>query len=110
MELIVNGQPVARKNLVADGQVRTMEFDVPIGEQLGRVAHFTLFAHQSGVRPRGRQADSRIAAQRRVVPCRCESVLDAEGAQDAANQLEEARKAYDHARQVYRQRVTEAVK
>ncbi len=42
-----------------------------------------------------------------MVPQRGESVLDAEGAADPSAELEEARKAYEHARQVYKQRLAE---
>src|SRR5262244_4495853 len=30
VEMVVDGKPVARKSIVADGQVRDLEFDVPV--------------------------------------------------------------------------------
>ena len=109
VELIVNGQAVARKTLLADGAMRDISFDVPIEkEQLGGPADFGLFAHQPHLRGRRRKAHPRLARQRRVVPGRRQPVLDAKGAARLRKlELPDAIKAYDHAREVYRKRVEE---
>ena len=52
VELIVNGLPVATRNLPADGRVHDLEFNVPIKEkQLDRRADSGFVAHQSDLRP-----------------------------------------------------------
>jgi hypothetical protein len=44
VELVMNGKPVAHKNLVADGVVREITFDAPV--ELARRPHPGLLAHQ----------------------------------------------------------------
>ena len=80
VELIVNGEAVASQNLLADGQVREMAFDVIYRqEQLDCSSHPAVFAHEPNFCTGRRQADSRIATQRGMVPGGSEPMLEPEG-------------------------------
>ncbi len=105
VEVIVNGERAAVQNLTADGK----DPDADLrrsgrAQQLDRRARAAVRPHQSGLRHGWRKTGPRLEAQRRVVPQRGQPVLDAEGAQITAAELDAARAAYDHAREVYRQR------
>jgi hypothetical protein len=109
VELIVNGQPVARKNLLADGQLRTMEFDVPIRQSSWVALRILPSSHTNPVfalvggkpiRASQRSAEWCLAAVNQCWTQKAPRI--------AANQLEEARKAYDHARQVYARLIKES--
>ena len=79
VEVIVNGRPVATRQLVADGTVRDVSFDVAgRSQQLDRPAHPRFRAHQSDLRSRRRASDSRVTPKRGVVPEGRRPVLVAE--------------------------------
>ncbi|MCB1019799.1 MAG: CehA/McbA family metallohydrolase [Bryobacterales bacterium] len=109
VEIVVNGKPVAVKNVVADGQVRDVEFEVPI-ERSSWVAARVLYS--SHTNPMFVEvADKPIRASRRSA----EWLLDAvnqcwtqKAPRIRESEIEDARKAYDHARQVYKQRIAES--
>jgi hypothetical protein len=109
VEIVVNGQRAAVQNLVADGTVRTLTFDITLDRSSWIAARILPSAHTN---PMFVVIDGQpIRASRQ----------SAQWALDAVNQcwtqkarrirpteLEEARKAYDHARQVYRERLEQS--
>lgn len=108
VQVIVNGEPAATKNLVADGQVREMAFDVPIPKS-GWIALRILpsshtnpiFALVDGkpIRASRRSAEWCLAAVNQCWTQKSPRIREPE--------REEARKAYDHAREVYRKLIAE---
>ena len=81
IEAIVNAYPVAKKEIVADGShARNLVRRADRAQQLGRPAAVSQRPHQPGLRPRRRQADPRLAPQRRVVPPRRRSMLEGKAA------------------------------
>jgi hypothetical protein len=108
VEIVVNGKAVARQTLLADGTVRELKFDVPVRESSWIAARIVPAAHTNPV-------FALVAGK----PVRA-SRLSAEWCLNAVNQcwtqkaprisvseLGEAKRAYDHARQVYRQLIQE---
>ena len=108
VEIVVNGKAVARQTLLADGTVRELKFDVPVRESSWIAARIVPAAHTNPV-------FALVAGK----PVRA-SRLSAEWCLNAVNQcwtqkaprisvseLGEAKGAYDHARQVYRQLIQE---
>ncbi len=69
VEVVVNGQPVARKEIVADGTEQEVTFRVPIkASSWVCPAHLPVEPHQPGVRAGRRQADPGEQALGGVVP------------------------------------------
>jgi hypothetical protein len=109
VELIVNGEAVARKEIVADGSLRKLDFNVPIQKSSWIAVRILPSSHTDpifvivGGRP--------IRASRRSAEW-CLKSVDQAWSQKAslisAVELPEAKKAYDHARQVYRQLLIES--
>ena len=106
VELIINGEPVATQNILADGQVRDVTFDVPIKKsswitlRIFPSSHTNpIFAIVDGkpVRASRRSAEWCLAAVNQCWTQKAPRIRPEE--------REEARKAYDHAREVYRQRI-----
>jgi hypothetical protein len=109
VEVVVNGEAVAVKNLVADGKVREMSFDVPIAKsswialRVLQSSHTNpIFAMVDGkpIRASRRSAEWCLAAVNQCWTQKMPRIREPEH--------EEARKAYDHAREVYRQRMAES--
>lgn len=108
VEIVVNGESVAVQKLVADGGVRALTFDVPIQRSSWIAARilpsshtnpvFTLVAGQP-IRTSRRSAEWCLTAVNQCWTQKAPRIRPSE--------LEEARKAYDHAREVYRQRLAE---
>jgi len=109
VELVVNGEPVATRNLLADGQVREMAFDVAIEKSSWIALRILPSSHTNpifavvGGKP--------IRASRRSAEW-CLAAVDQCWSQKAPHiresERETARKAYDHAREVYRKRIAES--
>ena len=109
MELIVNGQRAAVQNMLADGKIRTLTFDVAI-ERSSWIAVRVLpsaltnpvFVMVGGkpVRASKRSAQWCLDA---VNQCWTQKA-----ARIRASELQAARAAYDHARDVYKQRLAES--
>jgi len=110
VEVVMNGKPVARRNIVADGKVNDLEFDVSVNESSWIAVRVLPAAHTNP-----------IFAVVGDKPVRA-SKHSAEWCLDAVNQcwtqkaphmsvtdLGEARAAYDHAREVYRKLIAESV-
>jgi hypothetical protein len=109
VEVIVNGERATVQNLVADGKVRTLTFDLQIERSSWVAVRVLPSAHTNPVfvpvggkpiRASRRSAEWCLAA---VNQCWTQKA-----ARIRANELEAARGAYDHAREVYRQRIAEA--
>lgn len=108
VEVVVNGNAVARREIVADGSVNKLDFDVPI-EQSSWIAlrilpssHtnpiFVLVGGQP-IRASRRSAQWCLAGVNQCWTQKAPKISAAE--------LPEAQKAYDHARQVYEQLIRE---
>ena len=110
VEIVVNGLAVASQNLVADGTIRTLTFDVAVDRSSWIAARILPSAHTNpmfalvGGRP--------IRASRQSVEW-CLNAVNQCWSQKASQirpgELDEARKAYDHARQVYRERLAQTL-
>lgn len=111
VEIVVDGKPLARKNIVADGQVRDLEFDVPIEQSSWMAARILPSSHTNPIfvmvngkpmRPLRASAEWCLAA---VGQCWTQKAPKI-----SARELPEARQAYDHAREVYRKLIGESEK
>ena len=109
VELVVNGVAVDRKNILADGQLRDVSFDVAFERSSWVAARVLPSAHTNpvfivvGGKP--------IRASRRSAEW-CLTAVNQCWTQKApairASELSAARAAYDHARSVYRQLIAES--
>jgi hypothetical protein len=109
VEIVVNGKAVASQNILADGKVRELRFDVPVERSSWIAARIMPAAHTNpvfaivGGKP--------IRASRRSAQWCLDSVNQCwtqKSARMKADDIAEARKAYDHARDVYRRLITES--
>jgi hypothetical protein len=109
VELIVNGAPVDKKNIVADGAPRDIAFDVKIERSSWVALRIPASSHTNpifvvvGEKP--------IRASRRSAEW-CLKAVDQCWSQKApkisAKERDEAAKAYEHARQTYRRVIAES--
>jgi hypothetical protein len=109
VEIVVNGTPVASQKLLADGSMKTLTFDVAIDRSSWIAARILPSSHTNpvftlvGGKP--------IRASRRSAEW-CLNAVNQCWTQKSprirASELDDARKAYEHARQVYRQRLKES--
>jgi len=102
VEIVVDGEPVARRNVLADGQVREVAFDVPIARSGWIAARILPSAHTNPIfvtvagqpmRPLRRSVEWCLAAVNQCWTQKAPRIRVAE--------LGDARAAYDHAREVY---------
>jgi len=109
VELVVNGQAVARKNVRADGQARDVAFDVAIEKSSWVAVRILPSAHTNPifvlvggkpVRASRRSAEWCLAA---VSQCWTQKAPHT-----AVAELGAARQAYDHAREVYKRLIGES--
>jgi hypothetical protein len=109
VEIVVNGKVVAKRNIVADGKVNDLAFEVPVSTSSWIAARVLPAAHTNA-----------IFALMGGKPVRV-SKRSAQWCLDAVNQcwtqkapriavgdLGRAKEAYDHAREVYRQLIAES--
>jgi len=108
VEIVVNGVPVASQKLVADGTMRILTFEVPLERSSWIAARILASSHTNPVfaildgkpiRTSSRSADWCLAAVNQCWTQKSPRIK--------ATELDAARAAYDHARQVYRQRSAE---
>jgi hypothetical protein len=108
VEIVVNGKAVARQLLLADGKVRELRFDTPVTESSWIAARILPAAHTNpifvlvGGKP--------IRASRRSAEWCLNAVNQCwtqKSPRIAISELGEAKRAYDHAREVYRQLMQE---
>jgi hypothetical protein len=109
VEIVVNGVPAAVQNLLADGTIRTLTFDVPLDRSSWVAARILPSSHTNPVfalvdgapiRASRRSAEWCLAAVNQCWTQKSPRIRPAE--------LSDARAAYDHARQMYRQRAAES--
>jgi hypothetical protein len=109
VEIIVNGTPVAKRNLLADGKVNDIELDVPVNESSWIAARILPAAHTNPVYVT--VGGKLVRASRRSAEW-CLNAVNQCWTQKAPRMspmdLSEARAAYDHAREVYRQLIIES--
>jgi hypothetical protein len=108
VEIVVNGAVAARQPLAADGGIHALSFDVPVERSSWIAARILPSSHTNpvfaivGGKP--------IRASRSSVQW-CLNAVNQCWTQKApkirASEMDEARKAYDHARQVYKERLSE---
>ena len=108
VELIVNGYPVARQNLLADGTIRDLAFDVKLDRSSWVALRILPSSHTNPVFVLVR--DRPIRASRRSADW-CLRGVDQCWKQKQrfirADEMEQAKAAYDHARQAYRRILSE---
>ncbi|MGH8018329.1 MAG: CehA/McbA family metallohydrolase [Opitutaceae bacterium] len=108
VEVIVNGHPVAQRRTVADGALREMSFDVPI-ERSSWVALRIL--PSSHTNPIWVLVGDQPVRMRRSIEWCLEGVDECWSQKEqfyAPAQLPQARLDYEHARNIYRERLKEA--
>ena len=111
VEIVVNGKAVARQNLVADGQVRELSFQVPVSESGWIAARILPAAHTNpifalvGGKPVRASRQSAEWCLNAVNQCWTQK-----SPRIAVTELGEAKRAYDHARDAYQQLIRECNK
>jgi hypothetical protein len=109
VEVIVNGEPVARKNIVADGVIRDVEFDVPVERSSWVALRILPSSHTNPVFIT--VGDKPIRASKRSAEWCLKSVdqcWSQKSRRISAKERDEAEKAYEHARQTYRRILAES--
>ncbi len=108
VEIVVNGKVVATQPLLADGTVRDMTFDVPLEASSWIAARVLPSAHTNPVF--ALVGGKPIRASRESIEW-CINAVNQCWSQKAPkirdNEITAARRAYDHARQVYQDRLAE---
>ena len=108
VEVLVNGQPVARKTIVADGQVRNLSFDVDIDRSSWVALRILPSSHTNPIWVL--VGDKPLSPSRRSAEW-CLKGVDQCWSQKQrfikADELEGAKQDYEHARESYRQRMAE---
>jgi hypothetical protein len=110
VELVVNGRPVARRNVPADGQLRPVDFEVAIKDSSWIAFRILPSSHTNPIfvlvdgRPIRASRQSAEWCLAAVNQCWTQK-----GPHIAAAEKEAARQAYEHARDVYRRRLAESV-
>ncbi len=108
VELVVNGQAVARKEIVADGELRDISFDTAISRSSWVALRILPSSHSN---PIWVTIDGKPVRERKNIEW-CQKGVDQCWSQKQrfykADEKQEAIAAYDHARKVYAQRLSEA--
>jgi hypothetical protein len=108
VELVLNGKPFARKNVVADGIVRELAFDVPIDRSSWMAVRILGSSHSN---PIFVLVDGKPIRASRQSAQWCLAAVDQCWSQKAPKiakaELADAQAAYDHAREVYSKLVAE---
>ena len=110
VELIVNGQAVARKRLVADGAVHDISFDVPIEKSSWVAMRILASSHTNPIfvvvngKPIRASRDSAEWCLAAVNQCWTQKE-----AKTSKAELPDALKAYNHARDVYQKLIQECL-
>ena len=109
VEVVVNGESVAKKSVVADGQLRDIEFTVPIRKSSWIALRIFPSSHTN---PIFAIVDGKPIRASRASAEWCLSAVNQCWTQKAPrireSEREEARKAYDHARNVYKRIAAES--
>jgi len=109
VELIVNGYPVAKKNIVADGKAQDIEFDAKIERSSWVALRILASAHTNPVFVL--VGDKPIRASKRSAEW-CLKAVDQCWSQKqrhiAKGEMDDAVKCYDHAREAYKKILSES--
>jgi hypothetical protein len=108
VEIVVNGVVVATQKLLADGTIRTLTFDIALDRSSWIAARILPSSHTNPVF--ALVGGKPIRASRQSAQWCLDAVNQCwtqKAAQIKGGELEAARAAYDHARQLYRQRLAE---
>jgi hypothetical protein len=109
VELLVNGFPVARKEIAADGRMRNLEFDARIERSSWVALRILPSSHTNPIWVL--VGDQPVRPSRRSIEWCLKSVDQCWSQKEptyAEAEKEQARKDYEHARRIYRQRLAEA--
>lgn len=109
VELIVNGQAVAKKKIVADGSIRDVAFDAEIARSSWVALRILPSSHTNPIFVV--VGDQPIRASRRSAAWCLQSVDQCWSQKERfikPAELQDAKDAYAHAREVYRQRLAES--
>ncbi|MBI3878271.1 MAG: CehA/McbA family metallohydrolase [Verrucomicrobia bacterium] len=110
VELIVNGQVVAKQNITADGTTRDVKFDAKIDRSSWVALRILPSSHTNPIWVM--VGDQPVRASKRSAEWCLKSVDQCWSQKERtyrAEEKEQAAKDYDHARQVYRQLVSECL-
>lgn len=108
VELVVNGKPVARKNIVADGNIQTVAFDQPVARSSWLAVRILGSSHTNpifvlvGGKPIRASRESARWCLAGVNQCWTQKAPKI-----SQKELPEAKDAYDHAREVYARLIAE---
>src|SRR5215471_10177400 len=109
VEIVVNGLAVARQMIVADGALHELKFEVPVKQSSWIAARVLPSAHTN---PVFALVGGRAVRASRASAEWCLNAVNQCWTQKAPRikpeELAEAKKAYDHAREVYRQLIAES--
>ena len=109
LELVVNGRVAAKKNVTADGVLREISFEVPLQQSSWLAVRILPSSHSNAIFA---LVDGRpVRASRRSAEWALSAVNQCwsqKAPRISAAELEDARKAYEHAREVYRKRIAES--
>ncbi|MBI4625176.1 MAG: CehA/McbA family metallohydrolase [Verrucomicrobia bacterium] len=109
LEVVVNGYPVARQIVAADAKLREVSFDVPLERSSWVALRILPSSHTNPIWVS--VGDQPVRASRRSIEWCLKGVDQCWSQKEmhiAAAELPQARADYEHARQVYRQRLSEA--
>jgi hypothetical protein len=109
LEVVVNGQPVARKNILADGRLREVSFDIPIERSSWVALRVLPSSHTNPIFVT--VAGQSVRASRRSAEWMLKAVdqcWSQKAAQISDKERPQAEAAYEQARQVYRRILSEA--
>ena len=108
---MVNGKAMARQTIVADGKLRELKFEVAVKESSWIAARVAPSAHTN---PVFAMVGGKPVRASRASAEWCLNAVNQCWTQKAPRispgELAEARKAYDHARDVYRQLISESAR
>jgi hypothetical protein len=109
VEIVVNGKVLAKKSLLADGKVNGLEFEVPVTESSWIAARILPAAHTNAIF--ATVGDQPVRASKRSAQWCLDAVNQCwtqKAPRIAIGEQAEAKKAYDHARDVYRKLADES--
>ena len=110
VELIVNGRAVARRTVVADGQLRPVTFDVPIQKSSWLAVRILPSSHSNPVFVAVGGAPIRASrGSARWCLAAVDQCWSQKRPQIREPERDAARQAYEHAREVYRRLLAESV-
>ncbi len=109
VELLVNGEAVAQKNIVADGRVQDLQFEVPIAKSSWVALRILPSSHTNPVFVLVNNQPIR-ASQKSAEWClkAVDQCWTQKAPKVSAKERGDAEKAYDHARQVYQKILSES--